>query len=213
MSIHSAVCVWVFGAVGDYIHPAAGSPRGEGGNVIYTLIMPAPLNTPPDRCNILDISSSFLLPISPSFPFFRLDPPYIPSPMPIFALLIMNTEQLRCRGAPVIWACEHVCVQNVQNRSTTYAPPLSLSLFLLLSPQSSPHQNASSIHLVPLLLYINLSPGAGETNPATTPQYHLPWGIKGWLSCCCLSQWDYLPPTAAHYDTCFHNLTHTLPPL
>lgn len=136
----SAVRVWVLGAVGDYIHPAAGSPRGKGGNVIYTLIMPAPLNTPPDRSNVLDISSSFLLPLSPSFLSFCLDSPYIPNPMLIFALLAMNTEQWSCRGAAVICVREHVhvCVQNVHNRRTTLTLPLLLSLFLLPSPQSSP---------------------------------------------------------------------------
>ena len=124
-------CVWVLGGVDDHIHPAAGSPRGEGGNVIYTLIMPAPLNTPLDRCNILDISSSFLFPLSPSFPSFHLDPTYIPSPMLIFALLIMNTEQCRHRGAAVICVCErvHVCVQNEQNRTNTGSLPLSASVF------------------------------------------------------------------------------------
>lgn len=73
-----------------------------------------------------------------------------------------------------------------------------------------PHQKASPIHLFPLILDINLFPEDGETNLAAAPQYHLPWGIEGWLSCYCLSQWDYLLPTVAHYDTCFHNLTHTL---
>lgn len=92
VSMESAVCVWVLGTVGDYIHPAVGSLRGEGGNVIYTLIMPAPLNTPADGCNILDISSFFLLTLSPSF---RSLPsiPDIPGPMLIFALLMMHTEQ------------------------------------------------------------------------------------------------------------------------
>lgn len=81
VSTGGAVCVWVLGTAGDYIHPAAGSPRGEGGNVIYTLITRAPLNTPPDRCNILDISSSFFTPLFfPLFPSFRLNPPYNPEP-------------------------------------------------------------------------------------------------------------------------------------
>lgn len=119
VSTGGAVCVWVLGTAGDYIHPAAGSPRGEGGNVIYTLITRAPLNTPPDRCNILDISSSFFTPLFfPLFPSFRLNPPYNPElPMLIFALLVMNTEQWRCRGAAVLCVCSRVCVQNVQSRT------------------------------------------------------------------------------------------------
>lgn len=93
--------------------------------------MPAPLNTPLDRCNILDIASSHLLPLSLLFPSLCLNPPYIPSPLLIFALLIMDTEQRRSRGAAVIWTCEHVCAQNVQNRGATMSLLLSFSLFLL----------------------------------------------------------------------------------
>lgn len=42
----SSMCVnaWCLGR--SY---SSSSPKGEGGEVIYTLIMPAPLNTPPDR--------------------------------------------------------------------------------------------------------------------------------------------------------------------
>lgn len=99
----------------------------------------------------------------------------------------------------------------MRNRSAMLSLPLC-RLFLFLSPLSFP----SKYILCPslpifclLLLYINLFPGNEETNPATTPQCHLPWGIKGWLSCYSLSRWDYLLPTAAHNDTCFHNITHT----
>lgn len=175
----SVMCVWVLCAVGDYFHPAAGSSGGEGGNVIYTLIMPAPLNTPLDKCNILDISSSLLHPHSPLFPSFCLNPPYVLSPLLIFALLIMDAEQCRCRGAAVIW----VCVQNVQNRGRTFSLSflLSVSLFLLLLPPSTPYKNknATFIPPFPLFLHVNPFPGDQQTNPATTPQYHLPWGIKG----------------------------------
>lgn len=159
------MCVWILCAVGDYIHPAPGSPRGERGNVIYTLVMSAPLNTPPDRCNILDISSSFF---TPSFPSFRLNPIYTPSPMLIFALLIMNTEQLRCRGAAVVCVCEHfhVCVQNGQNRSASLALSMSLSLSLLLSPQSVPIK----MHPLPITpLYKSVSRGWGDQPCSTVP--------------------------------------------
>lgn len=184
VSTGGAVCVWVLGTAGDYIHPAAGSPRGEGGNVIYTLITRAPLNTPPDRCNILDISSSFFTPLFSLYSLPSASIPHTtPSPMLIFALLVMNTEQWRCRGAAVLCVCSCVCAECAKQNSS-----MSLSLFLFLSPQSSHHQNASSIHPLQSLLYINLFSEDGETNPAATPQYHLPWGIKGWLSCYCLSQ-------------------------
>lgn len=127
-----SVYVWVLGAVGDYIHPAAGCPRGEGGNVIYTLIMPAPPNTPPDRCNILDISTSFF-PSNSHFPFHShpsasILPCAVPSPMLIFTLLIMNTEQQRCRVQPWSRQRAHACVQNVPNRTPPLAPASRLSL-------------------------------------------------------------------------------------
>lgn len=105
-----------------------------------------------------------------------------------------------------------MCMECAKQKRYALTASLSLSLFLLLSPQSIPSKCILCPSLpifCPLLLYINLFPGTGGTNPATTPQCHLPWGIKGWLSCYSLSLWDYLLPTAAHYDTCFHNLTHT----
>lgn len=185
VSTGGAVCVWVLGTAGDYIHPAAGSPRGEGGNVIYTLITRAPLNTPPDRCNILDISSSFFTPLFfPLFPSFRLNPPYNPEPhadicSPRHEYRAVEVQRSCC--ALCMFTC--VCAECAKQNSS-----MSLSLFLFLSPQSSHHQNASSIHPLQSLLYINLFSEDGETNPAATPQYHLPWGIKGWLSCYCLSQ-------------------------
>lgn len=46
VSADSETWVWVLDAAGDYIHPAASRPRG-GQNVIFTLIVPAPLSTPP----------------------------------------------------------------------------------------------------------------------------------------------------------------------
>lgn len=67
------LCLCGLTAVGAYIHSAASSPKG-GENVIYTLIMPAPLNTPLARCNILDISTSLSLPLSSSFSAFHINP-------------------------------------------------------------------------------------------------------------------------------------------
>lgn len=80
VSIDGAVCVWAFAAVGDYIHPAVDTPRGQGENVIYALIMPAPPNTPSDRCNIFDISSSFIYSPSPVIPFLFSQLHTLPEP-------------------------------------------------------------------------------------------------------------------------------------
>lgn len=207
-----SVYVWVLGAVGDYIHPAAGCPRGEGGNVIYTLIMPAPLNTPPDRCNILDISTSFFplqLPFSLSFPSFRLDPPLC-SPEPHADIYSPHHEYraAEVQGAAVITpTCSRMCAECAKQDSASRSGVPSLA--------PNPHHHPIKTHpllLLPVLLHINLFPGdQGKCNPAATPHRHLPWGIKGWLSRYCLSQWDYLLSAAAHYDTCFHSLTHALP--
>lgn len=88
------------------------------------------------------------------------------------------------------------------------AKQISVLVVFLCSPHK---KKASHIHLLPLILEIHLFPEAGDL--AATPRRHLPCGIKGWLSCYCLSQRGYLPLAAAHCDTCFHSLTHTRSPL
>lgn len=50
MCLSACCCGWLY---------SSSSLRGQGESVIYTLIMPAPSNTPPDSCTILDVSSSF----------------------------------------------------------------------------------------------------------------------------------------------------------
>lgn len=91
-------------AVGAYIHPAASSPKG-GENVIYTLIMPAPLNTPLARCNILDISTSLPLPLSPSFSPFHINPHT--SWAPCWYLLSSSWIQSSTSADVLLWS---VCI-------------------------------------------------------------------------------------------------------
>lgn len=164
--------------------------------------MPAPLNTPPDRCNILDISSSSFieLPFFPSFSSFLSAsiPHRIPSLMLIFALLIMNTEQRRrCCDQAYMWTRSRMCAKTWLRLCRFHSRLLSKCV---LYP---------SLPITPF--YKSIYKGRG-TNPAATPQYHLPGGIKGWLSCYCLSQWDYLLPTAAPlWHLLSQPYAHTLP--
>lgn len=141
MSMNAAVCSSGCSVLQVIIIIQQPAARGEkGGNAIYTLIMPAPLNTCLDRCNILDISSSFFsYSSSPlhSFPSFLI-PRTIRSPMPIFALHIMNTEQQRRRAAAVICARQHVYVCKIYK---TNVCPCRFHSFLSFPVNRPPSKN------------------------------------------------------------------------
>lgn len=198
------LCLCGLTAVGAYIHSAASSPKG-GENVIYTLIMPAPLNTPLARCNILDISTSLSLPLSSSFSAFHINPHT--SWAPCWYLLSSSWIQSSASTDVLLWSVYifmYVC-------SICTTPCLCQLLSLSSSCASTTSSKCILNPSIPITALCKKNfQGDWETSPATTPQCPLPWGIKGWLSCDCLSQWDYLLLTVAYYDTFLHSLTHTL---
>lgn len=153
------MCVWALRAVGDYIHLAARG--GEGGNVIYTLIMPAPLNTPLDKCNILAISSSLSLPLFSFIPFPVSQSPVHPEP----SAHICSRHNGRS-GYVNMYVCRMFTRELVL--------PLRCCCFYSFAIKTHPSCPTS-----PFLLHRNLFPGDRQPSPATTPQHQLPWGIKG----------------------------------
>lgn len=174
LSINCGLCLCALTAVVTYIHPAASSPKG-GENVIYTLIMPAPLNTPLARCNILDISTFFLLPLSPSFPSFHINPHT--SWAPCWYLLSSSWIQSSASAEVLLWSVYvFMCVWSICT-TPCFCQLLSLFFFFFFSScLNQPHQNASSIHLVPLLLHVNLFPGGLENQPCNNSTVSPPMG-------------------------------------
>lgn len=138
--------------------------------------MPAPLNTPLDRCNILDIASSHLLPLSLLFPCLCLNPPHTSSPparicSPHQGYGAAQEEEERCCCDPDMRTC--MCAECSKQRCYRVFAVAGFTLSSLSSPLKC------FLPPFPLLPSINLFPGDRRTNPATTPRHHLPWGIKG----------------------------------
>lgn len=163
MCIDSEECVWVLATVGDYIHPTAGSPRGEGGNVIYTLIMPAPLNTPPNRCNILDFYSPF--PLHSFLPW-----------APCWYLLSLSWIQSSADAAVPLWlhVCErvHVCVCRMCQTEVILSPCLCRSHSLFFSHLHLPPSRCilwPSLPISPLYKSTSKEQGERPCNNSTLP--------------------------------------------
>lgn len=165
------LCLCGLTAVGAYIHSAASSPKG-GENVIYTLIMPAPLNTPLARCNILDISTSLSLPLSSSFSAFHINPHT--SWAPCWYLLSSSWIQSSASTDVLLWSV-YIFMYVCSICTVLLLAFVSFSLCLLLVPQP-PHQNASSIHLFPLLLYVKKFSGGLGNQPCDNSTVSPPMG-------------------------------------
>lgn len=121
--------------------------------------------------------------------------------MLIFAALIMHTEQQRCRAAAVICAGQHA------HTVGKCAKQIFAMVAFSFSPVSLPPSKSTTYLSFQRNPWYRLFPEDRRSNLAAFLQQHLPWGIKGWLSCNSLSQWDYLLPNVAFYDTWFHTCT------
>jgi len=128
---------------------------------VCALVLAALASSTEHSPNIADISCLFT-PSFLSYLSFYLNHTRILSSLLIFVLLIMTTEQCKCRGAAVICVCSCLSVECVEQGC----------YFLPVFFPYLPHQNASPVSSFPSLLYINLLAGGFGDQPcnnATVP--------------------------------------------
>lgn len=166
--------------------------------------MPAPLNTCLDRCNILDISSSFFF-LTALLPFI----PFLPSWSPVQSgapcRYLLSTSWIQSsRGAELLLWSVRVNMSMCAKYTKKNVCPCRFHSFLSFPVNLPPSKNIPhpSFHNNPWYRFITREWKTFEQLHSTTSHGDLRLAVM------LLPIWVRLP--AASCDTCFHNLTRTL---